>query len=804
MSGRRRKQKNRSRPATADPSVPEVAVAAPVDEDIAVAVDSQDGIIEDDSIVLDEGDDVADGPAEVDNSPEPVVSEVVLQGADVPATIEPMPEAIVPEVVPIEPALEAAVEPVIELASPPVAEVTVEPVAEVTVEPVAEVTVEPVAEVSVEPVAEVSVEPVAEVSVEPVPEIASLISPEAAPTPMADILSPVAPEPVEVPQTITFIGAIPGSVPPRLSEASTIVSRSSEALSMASRASEASVGGVPPALASVRLRPAGDQTADIVVPALEAPPNAGSAGARRIVVPTSHIPSLNADPDFNATYVDPVESEPASPAGDDSPKDRSSYVVDTSHSLNSGGAADEADGPSGERTSLLGNNAVPFSASRISGTTGPVVDTKTALEQEALRRNAIEAAEKGLDEEADADSPEGKQSSVTTIFSIWNTMIGSSLLSMPWALNQSGWLMGLFTMLVMVSICTYTALLIVRHDHGNGRRGVVVDFADLAAMYFGKWGARAAAISSIGVFWGATFAYGILMSGFLYNLGDQIAYWVNGLGIEDTPLAPYWTPEYVAIFLLILIFPLTLIKNFSFFARFTSLGTISVIYMIGFVAYWAISSGFVYGNATLFTGKFYYFSGVLTLSFYIHNAILSIMRNQRNPENNARDLSIAYVLVFFSYLAVAFLFYFCVEDKSKIYDNLLRNIQEIAPGNGGLFVAQLLLLFQMITIFPLIAYIIRFQFMSFVYNNPYPSTFKVLAVHVILSATCILMAVFYPNVGDVLRFSGAFFGMIAVYMLPIGFEVMEKKRQGLLTKTSIVVHCALIAIGVANFVAQFF
>ena len=32
---------------------------------------------------------------------------------------------------------------------------------------------------------------------------------------------------------------------------------------------------------------------------------------------------------------------------------------------------------------------------------------------------------------------EGKQSSIITIFSLWNTMLGTSLLSMPWALQQA-------------------------------------------------------------------------------------------------------------------------------------------------------------------------------------------------------------------------------------------------------------------------------------------------------------------------------------------------------------------------------
>ena len=62
-----------------------------------------------------------------------------------------------------------------------------------------------------------------------------------------------------------------------------------------------------------------------------------------------------------------------------------------------------------------------------------------------------------------------------------------------------------------------------------------------------------------------------------------------------------------------------------------------MVYIIGFTIYWAAYKGLRVTEDTLpANGKFYYFSGILTLSFFIHNAILNIMRNQKNPKNNVR------------------------------------------------------------------------------------------------------------------------------------------------------------------------
>lgn len=61
-------------------------------------------------------------------------------------------------------------------------------------------------------------------------------------------------------------------------------------------------------------------------------------------------------------------------------------------------------------------------------------------------------------------------------------MIGSSLLSMPYAINEAGFLLGMLLMLLMCAICLYTCLLILEHDQGNGLNGKVRKPALLLAL----------------------------------------------------------------------------------------------------------------------------------------------------------------------------------------------------------------------------------------------------------------------------------------------------------------------------------
>lgn len=54
-------------------------------------------------------------------------------------------------------------------------------------------------------------------------------------------------------------------------------------------------------------------------------------------------------------------------------------------------------------------------------------------------------------------------------FAIWNTIMGTSLLAMPWSVERAGLVMGLFLMFVIAGLCLYTSnrILSVQVLHGK-------------------------------------------------------------------------------------------------------------------------------------------------------------------------------------------------------------------------------------------------------------------------------------------------------------------------------------------------
>jgi hypothetical protein len=96
--------------------------------------------------------------------------------------------------------------------------------------------------------------------------------------------------------------------------------------------------------------------------------------------------------------------------------------------------------------------------------------------------------------ETETDEKTGKLGSLTTIFSIWNTMVGSGLLTLPWGYSNSGLALGLskqyhlnvYTIIVITLISFlisyYTCYLVIK------TAGTDIDYTDTLQKHFGRIG----------------------------------------------------------------------------------------------------------------------------------------------------------------------------------------------------------------------------------------------------------------------------------------------------------------------------
>ncbi|KAB0389945.1 hypothetical protein E2I00_017901, partial [Balaenoptera physalus] len=175
-------------------------------------------------------------------------------------------------------------------------------------------------------------------------------------------------------------------------------------------------------------------------------------------------------------------------------------------------------------------------------------------------------------------------------------------------------------------------------------------------------------------------------------------------------------------------------------------------------------------------------TGVLTLAFFIHNCIITLLKNNKNQENNVRDLSIAYMLVTLTYLYIGVLVFVSFPSPPLSKDCIEQNFLDNFPSSDILsFIARIFLLFQMMTVYPLLGYLARVQLLGHIFGDVYPSIFHVLILNLVIVGAGVLMACFYPNIGGIIRYSGAACGLAFVFIYPSLIYIISLYQEERLT-----------------------
>ncbi|KAI2537500.1 solute carrier family 38 member 9, partial [Homo sapiens] len=338
----------------------------------------------------------------------------------------------------------------------------------------------------------------------------------------------------------------------------------------------------------------------------------------------------------------------------------------------------------------------------------------------------------------------GKNTSLVTIFMIWNTMMGTSILSIPWGIKQAGFTTGMCVIILMGLLTLYCCYRVVKSRTMMFSLDTTSwEYPDVCRHYFGSFGQWSSLLFSLVSLIGAMIVYWVLMSNFLFNTGKFI---------------------------------------FS---------TVSVLYLIFLVTFKAVRLGFHLEFHWFIPTEFFVpeirfqfpqLTGVLTLAFFIHNCIITLLKNNKKQENNVRDLCIAYMLVTLTYLYIGVLVFASFPSPPLSKDCIEQNFLDNFPSSDTLsFIARIFLLFQMMTVYPLLGYLARVQLLGHIFGDIYPSIFHVLILNLIIVGAGVIMACFYPNIGGIIRYSGAACGLAFVFIYPSLIYIISLHQEERLT-----------------------
>ncbi|XP_047272748.1 neutral amino acid transporter 9 isoform X7 [Homo sapiens] len=353
----------------------------------------------------------------------------------------------------------------------------------------------------------------------------------------------------------------------------------------------------------------------------------------------------------------------------------------------------------------------------------------------------------------------GKNTSLVTIFMIWNTMMGTSILSIPWGIKQAGFTTGMCVIILMGLLTLYCCYRVVKSR---------------TMMYFihhiNDTDTILSTNNSNPVICPSAGSGG-------HPDNSSMIFYANDTGAQQ--FEKWWDKSRTVPFYLVgLLLPLLNFKSPSFFSKF---------------------------NILEIRFQFPQLTGVLTLAFFIHNCIITLLKNNKKQENNVRDLCIAYMLVTLTYLYIGVLVFASFPSPPLSKDCIEQNFLDNFPSSDTLsFIARIFLLFQMMTVYPLLGYLARVQLLGHIFGDIYPSIFHVLILNLIIVGAGVIMACFYPNIGGIIRYSGAACGLAFVFIYPSLIYIISLHQEERLTWPKLIFHVFIIILGVANLIVQFF
>ena len=429
-------------------------------------------------------------------------------------------------------------------------------------------------------------------------------------------------------------------------------------------------------------------------------------------------------------------------------------------------------------------------------------EERDTVKLDIMRDQTVNKIENLIKEQPDSEKK--KNSSLQTVFSIWNTMIGSTMVSIPFNVYYAGILPTIFLGLLYGFVCYLTCAVIIRLG------GKEDDFAVIVYNYlsyaFGQKTAKVGKIIQIifnlAINTGATFIYFLIINQNLYPciclLLKAFNIEINALDLE--PRFDRFSLFYCALIVTAIEFPLTILRELRFLSKFNSYGIFFVSALLVFVIYTGIrtmaidSFSFEYKENVdgsklrylyLFGESPGLLTGTLSLGLFCHSVILQLVKNNRKQENNQRDLFIGYICVTLTYITIGIFGYIGFsgsEYKSEFQGNWFLFFES---DNYLILALRILNVIQLSSIFPILFFAVRTQLMQNFLNKYYtsPSRVPIIIFSVSMLLLCIIILYFcYGILPNLIGFVGAGTALILVYTIAplinmINYYIRHQPRE---------------------------
>lgn len=270
---------------------------------------------------------------------------------------------------------------------------------------------------------------------------------------------------------------------------------------------------------------------------------------------------------------------------------------------------------------------------------------------------------------------------------------------------------------------------------------------------------------------------------------------------QGTPTFDRFSYQYVGLIFLAIELLLIIPKNLAWLFRITSYATYCTFFGIIFViiaGIYELSQGapeFIVsgsprqGVLTLFGNLSFtdtiYAIGFFETSYQVHNEVVNLLRTSKHQEKNARNVFIAYRVLQCMYLTTGILGAFILANRDFGSINTLLSVFN-SSDPGFIYVLalinQILLGLQTMVLAAVILFIFRSQMFTLILGEEKaPPEWAYHAMNVGVLITIYIAEIFNYQPATAMALSGAFFGLIIMYIVPIVLHLkclnVQNKRE---------------------------
>lgn len=357
-----------------------------------------------------------------------------------------------------------------------------------------------------------------------------------------------------------------------------------------------------------------------------------------------------------------------------------------------------------------------------------------------------------------------KNSSIKTILTIANTMVGSAIVVFPLIFSTSGLMTSLIVLaFVGVVSCKTCSLEIIHFKMSE------LDFPDAINRILGRKWFIAYTLCSVLLLFLCGVIYFILICNMLYPF---MKYVLESNGVEVAPIDTIsfsqFSFQYTGIIMITVCFILFCLKDLKIILKMGQYGIFSILIFFVYI----LIRGFMnlsevsLDNVTIFTADVANLCGVFALSFFIHNIIIPIMKNNRNEKNNQRDVILGYGLTGLLY-AIIGIFGALSIAGIDLGGRKANTVLDYYTPNIGTAIIEILLFLQLLSVEPILWYVARSQFFNLIYkNDSVPNTYFILS-NVVFAGVCLIIQIMNVDPTLIISLNGAVCGFLLVYIIPI-------------------------------------